>query len=101
MLGPRREHAVGLEAPASDEIVDQRADIAVATVELDCRPTECRAGCVEPGDEALGRRLFIAGRPVDLAGEKQTGDALRLQSRRQFCWLDEVVLDRVAGPQER
>ena len=36
---------------------------------------------VDSGNQPLGCRLLVTGRAVDLAGEKQTRDALRLQRR--------------------
>ena len=59
--------------------------------------SQCR---VDAGDDSLRRRLFVAGRAVDLAREKQSRDALRLERARQLRRLDEVVLDRVAGTQQ-
>ena len=61
-----------------------------------CALTSLRG--VDPGDQPLGRRLLVAGGPVDLPGEKQAGHPVRLERRAQLGGLDEVVLDRVAGP---
>ena len=55
---------------------------------------------VDAGNETLRRGFLVSRRPVDLAGEKQPGDALRFESPRQLRRLDEVVLDGVAGPQQ-
>ena len=63
------------------------------------RPT-ARAGDmrrVRPGDQALRRRLLVAGRPVDLPRQEQPGDPLRLEAPRELGRLDEVVLDGIAG----
>ena len=47
------------------------------------KPAPPRTACagVDARHEALRRRLFVAGRAVDLPGEKQPGDALRLERR--------------------
>src|SRR6476659_8193307 len=100
MLRAGREHAVGLQAAAGCQIVDERADIATATIELDRCPTECGPRCVQASHQPLRRRLFVTGGSVDLSGEKETGDALRLQSPRELSWLDEVVLDGIPWPQK-
>ena len=100
MLGARREHAIRLEAAARGEIVHERTDIAVAALEGDSVvSSRTPAARVEPGDESLRGRLLVPGRAVDLPGEEQPRDSLRLQRRVELSRLDEVVLDRVARPQ--
>ena len=54
---------------------------------------------VQPRQQPLRRRLLIAGRAVDLAGQEQPADPLGLQRRPQFARIDMVVFDGVAGPQ--
>ena len=69
--------------------------------ELERRRAAARAlRGVDAGDQSLRRRLLVAGRAVDLPGEKQPGDALRFEAPRQLGRLDEVVLDGVPGPQQ-
>ena len=69
VLGARGEHPVGLAGAAGDEIVDQYADIGVGAVEHERLRPRRRERRVEPGDQPLRRRLLVAGRAVDLAGE--------------------------------
>ena len=96
VLGTRSEHAVGLAHPARDEIVDHHAEIRIGAVEHDrLARTRARRG-VEAGDEPLPGRLLVAGRPIDLPGEKQPREPLRLQRRFELARIDVVVLDRVA-----
>ena len=54
---------------------------------------------IDARHETLSCRLFVSGRAVDLAGQKQAGDALGLKRARELRRLDEVVLDRVPWPQ--
>ena len=55
---------------------------------------------IDSRDNALCRGLFVARSAIDLAGEKQPGQALRLQLPRELGRLNEVVLDGVTGPQK-
>ena len=55
---------------------------------------------IEPRGQALRRRLLIAGRAVDLAGEEQARDVARLQRRAQPARIDELIFDRIAGPDD-
>ena len=101
MLGARREHPVRLEAALRDQIVDEDADVRlVAAAARTPLVAATRARRIDAGHEALRRGLFVARRAVDLSGEKQPGDALRLERARQLGRLDEVVFDGVAGPQQ-
>src|SRR5690606_28952709 len=42
----------------------------------------------------------VTGRAVDLAGEEEPRDRLRLECRLQVPRIEEVVLDRIAGPRD-
>jgi hypothetical protein len=99
MLGARGEHPVRLEAPLRDQVVDHDADVGFVAAENERRAAPGTLCGVDPGDDSLPRRLFVTGRAVNLTGEKQPRDAVRLERRFQFRWLDEVIFDRVAGPQ--
>src|SRR5690606_7228140 len=99
ILRARGEHAVGLARAARYQVVDQYPDIRIGAVEQKAPcPAPGRKGCVDAGDDALRRRLFVAGGAVDLSGEKQPLDAPRLERRRKLARIDEVVLDRIAWP---
>ena len=56
---------------------------------------------VDAGHQSLRRGLFVSGRAVDLPGEEQPGDPMRFERRLQLRRLDEVVFDRIPGPQHR
>ena len=73
MLGARGEHAIRLEASLGDQVVDEDADVRLVAPQLERRLASARAmRRVDPGDESLRRGLFVAGRAVDLPGEKQS-----------------------------
>ena len=55
--------------------------------------------CVDAGKQALGRRLFIAGGAVDLAGKKQPADGAGFKAAFERARVKVVVLDGIAGPQ--
>jgi hypothetical protein len=96
VLRAGREHAVGLAAHAfRHQIVDQHADVALVAPENDRRFASDGAGRVDAGHQALSGRLFVAGRAVDLSGEKESGDPLGFQGRPQLERIDEIVLDGI------
>src|ERR1700691_6144937 len=49
-------------------------------------------------NEALRRRLFIAGGAVDLAGQEESRQAPGLQGRVEFARVDMVIFDGITGP---
>ena len=72
MLRARREHAIRLEASFRDQVVDEDADVRLVASQLERRLAP-RVPCrVDAGDDALRRRLFVAGRAVDLTREEQS-----------------------------
>ena len=97
ILGARGEHAVGLACPERDQIVDHHADIGVGPVEHEFGRAGNRKRRVEPGNQALSRRLFIASRAVDLAGQEQPGQHAAFEGRQERARVDEIVFDGVAG----
>ena len=95
-----REHPIRLARAARDEIVDEHADVGlVASRPPRCALLHAQRG-VDAGEHALRRRFLVAGRAVDLAGEEQAGDELRLQAVLQIARIEIVVLDRVARPRD-
>ena len=55
---------------------------------------------VDAGKQALGRRLFIAGGAVDLAGKEQAANGPGFKAAFERARVKVVVLDGVAGPQD-
>lgn len=60
VLGPRREHAVGLEASARNEVVHEDPDVSIAAAEREGRFPGQTGGGVNAGHETLRRRLLVA-----------------------------------------
>src|SRR4051794_21502768 len=52
---------------------------------------------VDAGNESLRGRLLISRCAVDLPGEKQPRDALRLETTIELGGLNKVVLHRISG----
>ncbi len=50
---------------------------------------------IDTGHQPLGGRFFIAGRSIDLPGEIQVSDQLRLQRRLELRGIEIVVFDGV------
>ena len=97
VLGPAGEHAVGLGDAASDQVVNHHPDVGLGPVEPEVGPAAAgQQGGVESGEQALGRRFFVAGGAVDLTGQEQPGDPARLQAAVEGARVDVVVLDRIA-----
>ncbi len=98
VLGAAGKHPIRLAGTAGDQVIDQHADVCLI-------PTWCPRlaflhlqGCIDAGKNALRRRFLITCGAVDLAGEKQAADELRLQTRHQVTRIEIVVLDRITGP---
>ena len=79
------------------EIVHERADVPVRAAEDHRRAPEQPERRVHARDEALHRRLLIAGRAVELPRPVEAGHFLGLQRRQQFRRVDAVILDRVGA----
>ena len=61
---------------------------------------ECSRRRIDAGDETLRRRLFVSRRAVDLSGQEESRARGGSRASPQLGRLDEVVLDRVPGPQD-
>jgi hypothetical protein len=59
-----------------------------------------KVGGIQPGDKTLRRGFLIARGAVDLARQKQAGPALGLQGWMQLAWINVIVFDRIAGPDD-
>src|SRR5712691_10981366 len=103
MLRAGSEHAVRLEAALRNQIVDEYADVRFIPPQLQTSATTIPGGVggVCARHKTLSGGLFIARGPVDLPGEEEPADALGLEPSRELRRLNEVVLDRVTGTQQR
>ena len=101
VFGARGEHPVRLQASFRDEVVDEDADIRLVPPKNERRLTRRMPRGVQSGDQTLGCCLLVAGRSVDLPGEKQTAHSPGFQRRTELRRLNEVVLHGVARTQYR
>ena len=60
VLGPRREHAIGLEASSRDEVVHKDPDVGVSPTEREWRLPSHTGRGIDSGHETLRRRLLVA-----------------------------------------
>ena len=100
VLGARGEHPVRLGDAARDEIVDQHAEVGLVAARAPAVLAADEASGVDAGEDPLRRGLLVAGRAIDLAGEEEAADRLRLERRAQRARIEVVVLDRVARTQQ-
>ena len=98
ILGPRREHAIGLAHAPRHEIIDHHADIRAAPIEDERIAPRRKARRVETCNQPLSRSLFIACRAVDLARQIKPRQALYTKRRIKLARIDIVVFDRIAEP---
>src|SRR4030095_13850901 len=89
-----------LARAARNEIVDEHADVSLIAPRPPRSAFEHTQSRIDTGADALRRSIFVTGRAVDLAGEEQAGDELRLQAVLQVARIEVVVLDRVARPRD-
>ena len=93
------KHAIGLAHAAGDKIVDEHPEVGLVAAR---RPTVLRTsktGRVDPGKEALCCCFLVAGRAVDLTGEKKPPDGLGLKRGSERTRIEIVVFDRVSRTQ--
>ena len=95
-----REHAVRLGRAARDEVVDHHADVGIAAGREPRFALLHLQARVDAGEQALRGGFFVAGGAVDLPCEIQSRDVLRLERGVQVARIEEVVLDRIAGPRD-
>ena len=98
MLRARREHPIRLQASLGRQVVDHRADVARLAAEHERSLLRGGLRRIDSRKQTLSSGLFVSGRSVDLAGEKQPRQPLGLEASMQFGRLNEIVLDRVAWP---
>src|SRR3984885_742252 len=96
VLGAAGEHSVRLRGTARNQIIDQYAEVGLASFRPPRVAPVSQAGCVDAGEQALRRSLFVAGGAVDLTGEKQAGKKLALQAVFEIARIEEIVFDGVA-----
>ena len=81
------------------QVIDENADIGPRPVEHDRRRASRQPRRIEPGEQALSRRLLIAGGAVDLASQEEPGNRAGLERVLQGARIDEIILDGVTGTQ--
>ena len=95
VLAAGGHHAVGLVGSLGDQVVNQRADVALIPPE-DERLLALQLPCgVHPGDEALDGRLLVPGGAVELARAVKVRDLLGFQRGAQGGGVDAVVLNGI------
>ena len=95
ILRARGHHAVRVGDALCDEIVDQRADVRARAVEHKRRATENFQRRVRARDEALCRRLLVAGAAVELSRAVKPGKIAEFQRRAELERVAAVVFNRV------
>ena len=97
VFAARGHHAVGFVGALGDQIVDQCADVAVAAAQHQRLLSAELQRRVHPRDEALYRRLLIAGGAVELPGPVEPGNLFALQRGPKLGRVQAVILDRVGA----
>ena len=80
------------------QVIDQYADIGLGAARVPGVFFLHLQGGVDACQQALRPGLFITGGAVDLAGEEQALNELRLQCRPQVSRVEKVVFDSVTRP---
>ena len=92
---PGGHHPVGFVGALGHQVVQQHADIALAAVDKEGFLALQLQGGVHAGDEALHRRLLIAGGAVELPRPVEAGHFFQLQGTPQFQGIHAVILNGV------
>src|SRR5687768_14151254 len=101
MLGARGKHAIRLQTSPCDEVVNQNPDVGLVAPQREGDGPSNTAGRVDARNQSLGRGFLVPGGAVDLPREEQAGDPVRFERRLQLGRLEEVVFNRIPGPQHR
>ena len=72
MFGARCEHAIRLVDLLGHQIVDQHPDVGLIAAQDKRILTTYLAGGIDASDQPLSGSLLIAGRSIDLTGQKQS-----------------------------
>ena len=98
ILRATAEHAVRLVRAEGDKVVNEDAKVRLVPLGRPRIAARHLARGVQPRQQPLGRRFLVARGAVDLAGEVQPRNRLRLKRGLEPARVEEVVLDGVAGP---
>ena len=95
ILGTRSEHTIRLIHPFGHQVVDQYPDVGFVACQYQRFLPHPAAMRIDTGHHPLRPGLFIAGRPVDLAGEIESVHQLGFERMVQLRRQEIVVLDRI------
>ena len=73
------KHAIRFVHTVGDKVVNQDSDIGFISPQNHGRSVLQRERSVDAGDQALRTRLLVAGRTIDLTGEKEALNGLGFQ----------------------
>ena len=99
VLRSARQHAVRLAQVLGAEVVDERSEVAPLPGQHQLRAVERHGRGVGTREQPLRRGLLVPRGAVDLPGEEETADLLRLQRVVALVRREKIVLDGVRGPQ--
>src|SRR5882724_953956 len=85
------EHPIGLVGPLRHEVVDQDADVTLVTLDHQGSGPPHTIYGIYAGNQPLSSRFLVAGRAVDLAGEKKASHPLRLQRWKKLRGWRKIV----------
>ena len=97
ILSAGGEQAVGFGHALGHKIVDEHAEIGLATAEDEGRFALHFKSGIGSREQALTSRLFVTGGAIDLASEVESGDTLRFQRRIKLGGRAVIILHCVAG----
>ena len=99
-FGATGEHAVWLDHALADQVVNQHAQVGLVATRRPRRLAAHLQRGVQASVQTLGGRFFVAGRAIDLAGEKQPVNLLGFKAALELARVEIVVLDGVARAQD-
>ena len=96
-LRARGEESVGLIDAACDEVVDEHADVRTFAPQDERGAVAGAQPGIQPREDPLPTRFFVAGGAIDLSGEEQSVNRANLEPGMQLRGWIIVVLDCIAG----
>ena len=100
IFGAAGEHAVRFVHAFGDEVVHQYAEVGLFAAQQERILFADVLHGIRACEQALRGGFFVAGRAVDLSGEKEALDGFGFEAGFEVAWVEVVVFDGVAGAQD-
>ena len=100
VFSTRGKHTIGLIDAFGNQVINQYSYISFVAPQYKRLLIKNRKRSIYTSHKTLRSRFLIAGRTVDLPGQKQTLDDSRLKRRFQKSRIKEIIFYRIRRPED-